>query len=62
MNDLLTTSEVAEMLRASEATVRYWRYTNTGPRSAKVGRRVIYRRADVEQWLEDQFSAETRSA
>lgn len=61
MNDLMTTAEVAEMLRTSEATARYWRYIGSGPRSAKVGRRVVYRRADVEQWLNEQFDAE-RSA
>jgi len=61
VNDLMTTNEVAERLRASEATVRYWRHEGTGPRSAKIGRRVVYRRADVEQWLEDQFGGK-RSA
>ncbi|MEE6288633.1 helix-turn-helix domain-containing protein [Georgenia sp. MJ173] len=61
MPDLMTTPEVAEMLRTAEATLRFWRYEGTGPRSAKLGRRVVYRRSDVEQWLEEQFSAD-RSA
>lgn len=47
----LTTTEVAELCRTSPDTVRYWRHTGKGPRSFKVGRRVLYQRADVDQWL-----------
>ncbi|WP_161792003.1 helix-turn-helix domain-containing protein, partial [Psychroserpens jangbogonensis] len=39
------------MLRAPESTVRYWRHIGTGPPSAKVGRRVLYRREAVLAWL-----------
>ena len=50
-HDLMTTAEVADMTRASESTVRYWRFTGSGPNSFRVGRRVLYRRCDVELWL-----------
>lgn len=60
--DLMTTAEAAELLRTSPETLRYWRYVDMGPRSAKLGRRVMYRRADVEQWIEAQFAAAKRSA
>lgn len=50
-DDLLTTAEVALILRAPVSTVRYWRYLRTGPKSFKVGRRVVYRRAAVHGWL-----------
>jgi len=53
----LTTEEVAETLRTSPETVRYWRHKKVGPRSFKVGRRVLYAREDVEQ-----FIAEARGA
>ena len=50
--DLLTSAEVAEMTRLPLATLRWWRHTGeAGPKSFKLGRRVMYRRADVEQWL-----------
>jgi excisionase family DNA binding protein len=49
--DLLTVTEVAQILRTSPSTVRYWRYTSYGPPGIKVGRRVLYRRADVEAFL-----------
>lgn len=47
----LTTAEFAELARASEGTVRYWRHTGYGPSGFRVGRRVLYARADVERWL-----------
>lgn len=49
---LLTTSEVAQALRQPESTVRYRRHRDTGPRSFKVGRRVLYNESDVIEWLD----------
>ena len=56
MNDdqLLTITETAELLRAPIATLRWWRHTGQGPRSFKIGRRVTYRRGDLENWIEAQ--------
>jgi excisionase family DNA binding protein len=52
--ELLTVAEVAEPTRLSVGTLRYWRHAGTGgPASFKLGRRVMYRRADVEKWLEE---------
>jgi predicted DNA-binding transcriptional regulator AlpA len=52
--ELLTVAEVAAMTRLSEGTLRYWRYAGSGgPESIKLGRRVMYRRADVEKWLQE---------
>lgn len=58
--ELLTTQEVALITRAPLSTIRYWRYCGTGPRSFRVGRRVLYRRADVEEWLLEQEAADPR--
>jgi len=42
------------MTRLSAGTLRYWRALGVrGPVSFKLGRRVMYRRADVEKWLEE---------
>jgi hypothetical protein len=50
--DILTLAEVAEMTRTNPATLRYWRSMgDCGPKSFKLGRRVLYHRADVEQWI-----------
>jgi DNA-binding transcriptional MerR regulator len=58
MDALLTPAEVAQRLRRPVATVRFWRATGIGPRSANVGGRVLYRQSDVEQWLEKEFAKE----
>ncbi len=55
-NKLLTTTEVAEMTRLPEATIRWFRHAGKGPRSARLGRRVVYRESDVLQWIEDQLA------
>ncbi len=52
IDDLLTLHEVAELLRVPDATLRYWRHCNTGPRSYKIGRHVRYQRRDVRMWLD----------
>lgn len=51
MPDYMTTGDVATMLRTSAETVRYWRHIGKGPRSFKVGRRVLYAREDVEAFI-----------
>ena len=53
--DLLTISEAAELLRAPVATLRYWRHLGTGPRSFRLGRRVLYRRDDLQAWVDEQL-------
>lgn len=55
---LLTLPEVALMLRRSEAQLRWMRHTNSGPRSAKLSGRVMYREQDVLDWIEAQFDAD----
>jgi excisionase family DNA binding protein len=52
--DLLTITEAADLLRAPVATLRYWRHLGTGPRSFRLGRRVLYRRDDLHNWIDHQ--------
>ena len=49
--ELLTIAEAARLLRAPVATLRYWRHLGTGPRSFRLGRRVVYRRDDLHTWI-----------
>lgn len=58
----MTTVEVAELLRTSPETVRYWRHIGKGPSSFKAGRKVLYERADVEIWVRGLRAAEARTA
>lgn len=53
-DDLLSMSEVADIVRVPVATLRYWRHLGTGPHSFKVGRSVRYWRTDVLGWLEER--------
>lgn len=53
MQDNLTTEELAELLRTSPETCRYWRHVGKGPKSFKVGRRVLYAREDVERFIDE---------
>lgn len=56
-DELMTSAEVASFIRIPAATLRYWRYIGIGPRSFKMGpRRVLYRRGDVQDWVEAQYS------
>jgi predicted DNA-binding transcriptional regulator AlpA len=44
------------MTRIPIATLRYYRATGQGgPKSARLGRRVVYRRSDVEAWIDKAF-------
>ena len=54
--ELLTIAEAARLLRAPVATLRYWRHLGTGPRSFRLGRRVLYRHDDLQAWVEQQLS------
>ena len=57
-DELLTIAEVAAIVRAPIATLRYWRHLGTGPRGFRVGRGVRYWRTDVSNWLEQQQTDE----
>ena len=55
MERYLTSADVAERYRTAESTVRYWRQVGKGPRGIKIGKRVLYREAELlryEQALE----------
>ena len=53
---LLTLDEVSAWLRRPPSTLHHWRARGLGPRSARLGRRVVYRKADVQAWVDDQFA------
>ena len=61
-DELLTISEVAAIVRAPLATLRYWRHLGTGPRSFRLGRRVVYRLGDLRPWIDAQADASDAGA
>jgi hypothetical protein len=54
----LTTEEVAERLRTSPATVRYWRLMGTGPLGFRCGRRVLYAEKSLEAFVQGLMHSE----
>jgi hypothetical protein len=51
MTRYLTTEEVADLLRTTPESVRYWRHVGKGPRSFKPAKRVLYAIEDVEAFI-----------
>ena len=57
----MTTEEVAAYLRIPAETLRYYRWKgDKGPRSFRIGKRVLYAREDVERFLADAKGQSTR--
>lgn len=52
---LLRIAEVSDMTGVPVNTLRFWRANSRGPRSAKLGKRVVYRESDVQAWIDAQF-------
>lgn len=57
MQELLTIEEVSELTRIPVNTLYHYRATGQGPKSARLGRRVVYRHSDVEDWIAKAFEA-----
>lgn len=62
MTRLHTIREVSERTRVPVDTLRYWRHLGTGPESAKLGRRIVYRESDVDAFVAAQFTGQPRHA
>jgi hypothetical protein len=57
--ELLTLIETATALRTPVATLRYWRHLGVGQDGFRLGRRLVYRRQDVDRWVAEQQQAQT---
>lgn len=60
--EILNTKQVSEWTGVPVGTLRYWRHANDGPPSFSLGRRVVYRREQVERWIAVQEQATSRGA
>lgn len=60
--EVLTTVEAARYVRLGKPTLERFRLTGEGPRYAKLGGAVRYRRADLDLWLESRLVASTSAA
>ena len=48
--------ELAEYLDYPLATIRKWRTEGTGPVGIRIGKRLRYRKSEVERWLQSRES------
>lgn len=53
--DLMTLPETAAYLNMDVKALRWQRYNGTAPRAAKIAGKVMFRRRDVDQWLDAKF-------
>lgn len=54
---LMTLTEMCELLGITESTAYYWRQIGKGPKGARIGKNLRYRRSDVLRWVDEQFAA-----
>ena len=59
---LLTQQEAADETRLSGRTLERHRLAGTGPKFVRLGRRVVYRREDVEAWIAANICRSTSEA
>jgi predicted DNA-binding transcriptional regulator AlpA len=59
-DEIIGTPVVSKMTGIPVGTLRYFRSTNKGPASFTLGKRVVYRRSQVELWISEQERATRR--
>lgn len=59
-DEFLTTQRVSKITGVPVTTLRYWRHFGSGPASFTLGRRVVYRRSEIERWIAEQEEATRR--
>lgn len=62
LSKVLTAGDAAKVVGLSESTLAKLRLTGNGPAYCKLGRRVVYRRADLEVWLQSRVTRDTSDA
>lgn len=56
--NLLTIDEVAEILRKSPSQLRWMIHSGTAPHSARIGGRRMFRKSDVEEFIDKAFEGQ----
>ena len=56
--DLVTVDEVADMLGKSPQSIRWMRHTGELPTAAKIGGRVVWKRQQILDWVDQQFASQ----
>jgi predicted DNA-binding transcriptional regulator AlpA len=59
---VLTAGEASRRVGLSKSTLAKLRLNGNGPTYCKLGRRVVYRPADLEEWLQSRTARDTSDA
>jgi predicted DNA-binding transcriptional regulator AlpA len=59
---VVSVHDAARFVGLSESTLAKLRLNGNGPIYCKLGRRVVYRTADLEQWLQSRTTRDTSDA
>ncbi|ASK87007.1 helix-turn-helix transcriptional regulator [Sphingorhabdus sp. SMR4y] len=59
INDIDAT---ADQIGVRPSCLAKWRVTGEGPKFAKLGKRVVYRQQDIDQWIESKVRSSTSGA
>jgi predicted DNA-binding transcriptional regulator AlpA len=59
---VVTASEAARLVGLSESTLAKLRLNGNGPTYCKLGRRVVYRTVDLDEWLQSRTTRDTFDA
>jgi excisionase family DNA binding protein len=59
---VVTADEAARLVGLSASTLAKLRLNGNGPAYCKLGRRVLYRPADLETWLQSRITRDTSDA
>ena len=51
---LMTVNQLSEYLQVPVQTIYAWRHEGVGPRTLRAGRALRFRKADIDQWLEER--------
>lgn len=54
--------QAAKYVGVTEATLRFWRSRDEGPRYFRAGKLIRYRRTDLDSWIESRLSEPTTVA
>lgn len=52
--EYLSAPQLERMTGTPASTWRYWAHIGSGPTSFKIGRRRVWKRSTVQEWLEAQ--------
>ncbi len=59
--DLMSVEELLQVLPGvTRGLLAQWRYERRGPDYVKLGRKALYLRASVEQWLQENLHTSSR--